>query len=138
MEEENFTQLEVIIKKAYYRYMRHHNESTFAYLYFEGELSVIDLGKFLRVSDNFVQIDKNHYFIDFSHTKQDEAFKAAQNLFVDLDKYLNNTSSRVAIDTFDTSNSVHVVLNRLKQIMQELKKRPDSRIEDEVVLNELY
>lgn len=138
MQTESFTQIQLLIKKAYYRFMRHHYDSTFAYLYFEGDLTLIDLAKYLRVSDNFIKIDKNHFFIDFSHTKPEEAFKAAQNLFVYLDKHLNNTSARIAIDAFDTSNSAQVVLSRLEQIMDETKKRPDSRIEDEDVLNELF
>jgi hypothetical protein len=138
IDERLFNRLQVFIKKAYYGYSRYNFNSTFAYLYFEGDLSVVDLGKFLRVSDHFIQLDENHYFIDFAYTKQNDAFKASQNLLVYLDKHLNNTSACVAIDTFDVSKSATVVFNRLQQILDATRKKEDSRIEDEKVFNELF
>lgn len=138
MEDRLFNRLQVLVKKAYYIQTRYNLDSTFAYFYFEGDLSVVDLGGFLRISDQFIRLDENHYFVNFSFTKQSDAFKASQNLLVYLDKHLQNRSAAIAIDTFDTSKSARIVLNRLKQILDATKKKQDSRIEDEGVLNELF
>jgi len=138
MKDRLFNRLEVLVKKAYYVHTRYNIDSTFAYFYFEGSLSVTDLGKFLRISDQFIQLDENHYFVNFSYTKQNDAFKASQNLLVYLDKHLQNRSATIAIDTFDTTKSARIVLNRLQQILNAAKRKEDSRIEDEGVLNEFF
>lgn len=138
MEERLFNRLQILVKKAYYIQTRYNLNSTFAYFYFEGDLTVVDLGNFLRISDQFIQLDENHYFVNFSFTKQSDAFKASQNLLVYLDKHLQNRSTTIAIDTFDTSKSARVVLKRLQQILSATRKKQDSRIEDEDVLNELF
>jgi len=126
------------IKKAYYSAARYNIPSTFAILYHEDELSVDKLGEFVRISDHFFRIDENHLFINFVMTEHDSAFKAAQNLILNLDKLFNNTNTCIAIDNFDTTQSPSVVLHRLMQILDETKKNSYSRIEDENILNEIF
>lgn len=137
MDERLFNRLQILVNKTYYTATRYKTPATFAYLYHEGELNVQDLGRFVRISDHFIQMDENHYFINFAYTKQDNAFKASQNLLHALDKYFNNSSACIAIDTFNTSKSPTVVYSRLKQILDAIKKSPYSRIEDENILNEM-
>ncbi|MEA1982014.1 MAG: hypothetical protein U9N39_00605 [Campylobacterota bacterium] len=130
-----FNRMKVSINKAYYTATRYDVDATFAYLYHEKELSIEELGKFVRISDQFMPIDKNHYFIHFAFTSHNDAFKASQNLIYHLDKHFNDASSSIAIDTFDTSKTSTIVYNRLVQILNEIKQNPYSRIEDEEVLN---
>ncbi len=106
-------------------------------LYSEKEVSVIDLSKFVRISDHLLKIDENHYFITFYHTPHNEAFKASQNLILYLDNFFQNRTSYIAIDTFDTNNSQAIVYNRLIQILDVAKKTAYSRIEDENILDGL-
>ncbi|MDQ7043366.1 MAG: hypothetical protein Q9M40_09610 [Sulfurimonas sp.] len=130
--------LEIEIAKAYYTAKRYKAVSTFAILYFEGELTVSDLGKYMRVSDHLLQIDDNHYFINYTFTEPSGAFKASQNLILYLDKHLGNEKSCIALDTFDVTQSATIVLNRLTQILAAIKENAYSRIEDENILNELF
>ena len=130
--------VEIEIKKTYYTATRYKRTSTFALLYYEGELSLEQLGKLLRISDHLLKIDKNHYFINFIMTEHSDAFKASENLIFNLDKLLNNTTSCIAIDTFDPTQSPSIVLHRLTQILAETKKNSYSRIEDENILNEMF
>jgi hypothetical protein len=117
MDEKLFNRLKILINKTYYTNKRYKIPATFAYLYHEKELSLDDLGKYVRKSDHFLKIDENHYFIHFAYTEQDHAFKACQNLLLYLDKHFNNTSSYIAVDTFDATKSPTVVFNRLQQIL---------------------
>lgn len=135
MDERLFNRLRILVNKTYYTATRYKTPATFAYLYNDKELSLEELGKYVRISDHFIKIDRNHFFINFAYTKQDDAFKAAQNLLFALDKHFNNSNSCIAIDTFDTTKSPKVVFNRLVQILDATKRNPDSRIEDEDVLN---
>ena len=135
MEDRIFKRLTIEIDRAYYTFTRYMAPSTFAFLYSEKELTPTELGDFVRISDKFLQIDKNHYFINFVFTEQDGAFKASQNLILNLDIFFKDSSSCIAIDTFDASKSPRIVINRLHQILKETKKNPYSRIEDEDVLN---
>ncbi len=130
--------LTIEINKTYYVAKRYQVTSTFAILYYEGELTVNDLGKFVRTSDHLLKIDDNNYFINYAFSEQDGAFKASQNLLLYLDKHLNNQTSCIALDTFDITKSPTIVLNRLTQILNETKKNEYSRIEDENVLNEIF
>ena len=129
--------LEIEINKAYYTSKRYHTVSTFAFLYHEKPLPVDILGSYVRISDHILKVDEHHYFINFTFTEQTGAFKAAQNLLLYLDKYFNNRTSCIALDTFDTTQSPRIVLNRLIQILQETKKHSYCRIEDENILNEM-
>lgn len=135
MDNKILNRLTIEINKAYYVYKRYKVLSTFAFIYSEKELTPTELGKFVRISDQFLQIDEHHYFINFVHTEQNAAFKASQNLLLYLDKHFNNTTSCIAIDTFDISNTPRMVMNRLKQILDETKKSSYTRIEDEDILN---
>ncbi|QSZ42232.1 hypothetical protein GJV85_08935 [Sulfurimonas aquatica] len=129
--------LNIEIKKAYYVFTRYKSPCTFAILYHEEELHVAKLGEFVRISDHLLKVDDNHYFINFAFTEQNGAFKASQNLILYLDKHFNNRTSCIAVDTFDSTHSSTIVINRLMQILQEIKKDPYSRIEDENILNGL-
>ena len=130
-----FNRLNILIKKTYYVATRYKTPATFAYLYCDRDLSLEELGKFVRISDTFIKMDENHFFINFAYTPQDIAFKAAQNILYAIDKHCNNSNACIAIDTFDISKSPQIVFNRLVQILNETKKNPYSRIEDENVLN---
>jgi len=129
--------LEIEINKSYYTAKRYGAISTFVFLYHEKELPVAVLGKFVRISDHLLKIDDNHYFINFTFTEPEDAFKAAQNLLLYLDKHFNNRTSCIALDNFDTSQSPRIVLNRLMQILKETQKNSYTRIEDENILNEI-
>lgn len=126
--------INVLVKKTYYTYERFQVNATFALLYHEKPLSVVELSSYVRISDQLMQLDENHYFIIFSFTEQDNAFKASQNLVHNLDIHFNNSTSCVALDTFDPSKTYQNVLNRLKQIMTETRKNPYVRIETEDIL----
>jgi len=130
-----FKRLEIEVKKTYYTFTRYLSPSTFAFLYFEGELSVEELGEHLRISDKFLKIDDNHYFINYMFTEQNGAFKASQNLLLNLDKHFENTKSCIAVDTFDANKTPRIVINRLMEILKETQKSSYSRIEDESILN---
>jgi len=135
MDENIFNRLQISINKTYYTTKRYSIPSTFALIYHKKSLTPQELGAFVRKSDHFIKIDENHYFINFMFTEQNNAFKASQNLILSLDKYFNDQSTAIAIDTFDESNSPRLVFNRLKQILNEVKADSYSRIEDESILN---
>ena len=129
--------LKIEINKAYYIAKRYKSLSTFAILYHKDILPVDILGKFVRISDHLLKIDDHHYFINFTFTHQEDAFKAAQNLLLYLDRHFNNRTSCIALDTFNITQSPTIVLNRLIQILHETKKSSYTRIEDENILNEI-
>lgn len=135
MENRLLNRVNILINRAYYTASRYNVPATFAYLYHEESLTPKELGKYVRKSDYFVKVDANHYFIHFAHTEQDNAFKASQNLLHYLDRHFNNTSSSIAIDTFNPAKSPKIVYNRLVQILDTAKKSHYSRIEDENILN---
>ena len=135
MNDSILNRMRVQIKKIYYTHTRYKVPATFAMLYHEKELTVIELSKFVRISDHLLKIDDNHYFITFSHTAHNEAFKASQNLILYLDSFFQNRTSCIAIDTFDTNNSQAIVYNRLMQILDVIRKMPYSRVEDENILD---
>jgi len=130
--------LKIEINKTYYIAKRYNSTNSFAILYHEDELSVDVLGKFVRISDHILRIDEHHYFINFTFTDQENAFKAAQNLLFYLDKHFNNRTSCIALDNFDIKQSPTIALNRLMQILKETKKSSYTRIEDENILNEMF
>jgi len=137
MNEKIKQRLLIEIRKAYYSAKRYNVVSSFALLYHSKELPVDKLGKIVRMSDHLLKIDENHYFINFVHTKHSDAFKAAQNLLHALDLHFNDTNSAIAIDTFDTTQPGNIVINRLEQILKEIRKSPYTRIDDENILNEI-
>jgi len=137
MEAVIFNRLQILINKTYYATKRYKVPATFALLYHEDPLTHDELGSFLRISDHFIQIDDNHYFLNFSHTNQEDAFKAAKNVLFGIDKHFNNQKSYIAIDTYDITKNPKIVYSRLEQILIETKKHSYTRIEDEDVLNEL-
>ena len=135
MNDNIFNRLQISINKTYYTTKRYSIPSTFALMYHEKSLTPQELGQFVRKSDHFIQIDDSHYFINFMFTEQNNAFKASQNLIFSLDRYFNDEHTAIAIDTFDESNSPHLVFHRLEQILKEIKLDAYSRIEDESILN---
>jgi len=127
--------INVLIKKTYYHYERFQVDSTFALLYHENPLSVVDLAQYVRISDQLMQVDDNHYFIIFAFTSHDNAYKAAQNIIHKLDNHFNATTSCIALDTFNATKSPQSVVNRLKQILVETRKNLFVRIETEDILD---
>ena len=123
------------INRAYYTYERYQTDATFALIYHEKELTLEELGSYVRKSDRFVKMDTNHFFMLFHFTNAQAASKASQNLLLRLDNHFHNTTTCIAIDAFNTANPTKVVLNRLKQIINETKKNSFSRIEYEDILD---
>ncbi|MFH0710707.1 MAG: hypothetical protein V2A75_10920 [Pseudomonadota bacterium] len=131
----NVNRVNVLVKKAYYTSERFQVNATFALLYHEQPLSVVELSQHVRISDQLIQLDDNHYFVIFSFTKQDNAYKASQNIMYRLDEYFKNHTSCIALDTFDSAKSPQSVLNRLRMILTETRKNPYIRIETEEILD---
>jgi len=127
--------LEDEINKAYYANEKYNVLATFAMVYHEKKISIKKMGKFLRSTDKFFHIDNNHYFIIFHYTIHDNAYKASQNLLLKLDEYFQNLSTSIAISSFNGTKSPTIVINRLKQIIEEVKKSSFTRIEDESILD---
>ncbi len=82
-----------------------------------------------------MQIDDHHYFIIFAFTSEANSYKASQNIIHKLDRYFNDNTACIAMDTLDPSKSPPHVLNRLKQIMTEIHKDSHIRIETEDILH---
>ena len=132
-----FNRFEIEVTRAYYVSKRYETPSTFALLYFDKELSVEQLAIYLRVSDRFLLIDKNTYFINFTFTSQENTFKACQNLLLELDNLFNNRNSCIGIESLDINLSPKMLLNKLKQILKETQKSSYERLEDESILNHI-
>ncbi|WP_345984519.1 hypothetical protein WCX49_07715 [Sulfurimonas sp. HSL-1656] len=126
---------DTLVRKHYYIYERYGVDATFALLYHARPLDVEELGNFVRLSDHLHQIDDNHYIIIFTFTDYSGAYKACQNLLCRLDDHFRDTESRVALDSFDTTLHSGMVLNRLQRIMDEVRKRPRVRIDNETILD---
>ncbi|MDA7818158.1 hypothetical protein N9A28_08200 [Sulfurimonas sp.] len=130
-----FNRIEIEIKRTYYTFDRYKADATFALIYHKEPLSIEELGSFVRISDKFVKIDDNHYFINFAFTTQEGTFKACQNLLMGMDNFFGSNTTCIAIDNFDTSKKPAMVYNRLMQILKEIQRSSYSRIEDENILN---
>lgn len=128
--------INVSIKKTYYTFERFQVEATFALLYHEEPIDVVELSKFVRISDQLMKLDEYHYFIIFAFTSQENAYKASQNLIQKLDAYFNNHTSCIAVDAFDKAKTPDNVLNRLKQIMIETRKSSYIRVETDDILDQ--
>jgi hypothetical protein len=135
MSHEISNRINVLIKKTYYTFERFNVDATFALLYHEEPLSVIELSKYVRISDQLISVDEHHYFIIFAFTSQENAYKAAQNIIQKLDNYFNNHTTCMAVDTFDKSKNPVNVVNRLKQIMTETRKSSYVRVETDDILD---
>ncbi len=127
--------INVHIKKTYYTYERFQVNATFALLYHEKPLTVVELSEHVRISDQLIQLDENHYFIIFAFTSYENAYKASQNLIHKLDHYFNDNTTCIAIDSFDNRKTPENVLNRLKQIMIETRKDSYIRVETDDILD---
>ncbi|MBV5322193.1 MAG: hypothetical protein JZU62_10910 [Sulfuricurvum sp.] len=127
--------IKVLVKKTYYTNERFQVSATFALLYHEEPLNVIELSKYVRISDHLIQVDENHYFIIFAFTEQENAYKAAQNIIHNLDSYSNNHTTCIAVDAFDKTKTPENVLNRLKQILKETRKSSYIRVETDDILD---
>jgi len=135
MDENILNRVNVLVKKTYYTYDRFEVDATFALLYHEAPLTVVDLSQYVRLSDHLIQLDAHHYFIIFAFTSEENAYKASQNIIHKLDGHFNNHSSSVALDPLDVTMSPQLVLNRLKQIMKEIHRDAHVRIETEDILH---
>ena len=127
--------INVLIKKTYYHHERFQVDSTFALLYHENPLSVVEFSQYVRISDHLIQVDDHHYFIIFAFTCEENAYKASQNIIHKLDGYLNDHATCIAMDSLDPTKSPQLVLNRLKQIMSEIHRDAHVRIETEDILH---
>src|SRR3989339_799341 len=125
----------VLVKKTYYTYERFGVDATFALLYHEKPLSVLELSQYVRISDQLMQLDEHHYFIIFAFTSEENSYKASQNIIYKLDSYFNDHSVCIAMDSLDPIKSPQNVLNRLKQIMSEIHRDVHIRIETEDILH---
>jgi len=123
------------IDRAYYANEKYDIAATFIMVYSEKNISVENMNKFVRATDRFIHIDDNHYLIIFHYTAQDNAYKASQNLLLKLDDYFQNSSTAIAIGSFNKMKTPAIVVNELKQIIKELKKSSFTRIEDESILD---
>lgn len=132
---EIINRVNVLIKKTYYTYDRFQVDATFALLYHKKPLTVVEIAEYVRISDNLMQIDENHYFIIFAFTAQDNAYKASQNMMHKLDDYFNDNTTCIALDTFDPNKSPQSVLKRLELILIEARKNSCVRIETEDILD---
>lgn len=132
------TRLNAEIVRAHYTYERYNAESTFALVYHEKDIELDVLGSFVRVSDRLVKIDENYHFLIYNFTNQDDAYKASRNLISKLDNYFHNATSCIAIDSPSKSDSTHMVINKLHQIVEETKKISVSRIEYEDILDNAF
>ncbi len=137
MTQEVKDRLLIEIKKACAAYKRYSITSIFAILYHDKPLSITELSQYIRASDGIYTIDEHHYFINYAYSKEQGAFKACQNLIHNLDKHFNDQSSYMAMSSFDETQTPTIVLNRLNQILAEMKKHPESRIEDENILGSM-
>jgi hypothetical protein len=126
--------LKIMIEKSYYVKERYNIESTFALLYHEKPLTPAELGKFIRKSDHFLEIDEHHHFINFMYISHTDAFKASQNLIFALDKYFQNNTTNIAVDTFESIKTPTMVYNRLNDILKAIIDDPYNRVEDETIL----
>ncbi|MCD6172447.1 MAG: hypothetical protein J7J96_01495, partial [Sulfurimonas sp.] len=133
-----FNRINIEIKKSHYVSKRYKSKFTFAILYYEGVLSLNELGSFVRISDHLIEIDENHYFINFTFTRPCDSVKAAQNLIFYLDRHFNNTTSCIAINTFDILSTPKKVCDVLYNILEETKKASYSRVEDESILMRVH
>ncbi len=129
------TRLNAEIVRANYTYERYNAVSTFALLYHEKEVTLEELGGMIRISDRLVTVSDNLHFIIYNFTTSDDAYQASRNLISKLDKHFNNTASCIAIDTPSKTDSIHMVMNKLHQILEETKKSSVSRIEYEDILD---
>lgn len=125
----------VLVKKTYYTHERFDVKATFALIYHELPLDLMDLSKHVRFSDHLIQLDEYHYFVIFTFTSEANAYKAAQNILLNLDHHFNNRTTYIVLDSFDMSRSPQSVVNRLKQILGESRKNPFVRIETEDILD---
>ncbi|MDD4884774.1 hypothetical protein [Sulfuricurvum sp.] len=125
----------VLVKKTYYAHERFEIDATFALIYHELPLDVMNLSKHVRVSDHLIQLDEHHFFLIFTFTSEENAYKAAQNILLNLDHYFNNRTTHIALDSFDLARSPQSILNRLRQILTESRKNPFVRIETEDILD---
>jgi hypothetical protein len=132
------TRLNAEIGRAHYTYERYNAESTFALVYHEKEIDLEVLGGFVRVSDRIVKVSDNLHFLIYNFTTSDDAYKASRNLLNKLDNHFHNRTSCIAIDTPSKSDSTHMVMNKLHQIIQETKKSSVSRIEYEDILDNAF
>lgn len=135
MDENILNRVNLHIKKSYYTYDRFEVDATFALLYHDEPLTVLELSQYLRLSDHLIQLDEHHFFVIFAFTSEENAYKASQNILHKLDGHFNNHSSSVALDSLDVTMSPKLVLNRLKQIMKEIHRDSHIRIETEDILH---
>jgi hypothetical protein len=138
LNEELKIRLNAEIGRAHYTYERYKVDATFALVYHEKDISLEQLGSLIRVSDKLVSINENLHFVIYNFTTQDDAYKASRHLLNSLDKHFHNTTSCIAIDSPSKTDSTHMVMNKLHQIILETKKNSVTRIEYSDILDNTF
>jgi len=138
MEEELKVRLNAEIVRARYAHDRYNAESTFALVYHEKVIDLDILGTYVRVSDRLIKVSENLHFVIYNFTSQDDAYKASKNLIENLDKHFHSRTSCIAIDAPPKTDTVHMVMSKLSQILKETKKNSVSRIEYSDILDAMF
>ncbi|WP_373071530.1 hypothetical protein [Sulfurimonas sp.] len=132
------TRLESEINRMNDASERYGSDILSAIVYHEKDIDLALFGSFLRKNDKVVRLDKNHHFVMFYFTSEQEAYEAAKHLLAQLDDHFENTTSCIAIDSDWKNDSTNMLINKLYQILQETKKHSVSRIEYEDILDEIF
>ena len=138
LDDELKTRLNAEVVRAHYTYDRYNAESTFALVYHEEDIPLDKLGSFVRVSDRLVRVSDKMHFVIFNFTPQNDAYKASRNLLKSLDNHFHNTTSCIAIDAPSKTDTIHMVMNKLYQILQETRKNSVARIEYADILDTTF
>jgi hypothetical protein len=138
MNANTISKIDTLVKKVYYNHERFNVEAAFALLYHKEPLSVGELSKFIRISDEVIALDETCYFIVFQFTSEEKAYKASQNIIHKLDQYYNTHSKCfIAVDSLNINKSPQNILCRLKQIITLARQNSSTRVETEDVLDKL-
>jgi hypothetical protein len=138
LDEELKIRLNAEIGRAHYTYERYKAEATFALVYHEKDIGLEQLGSLVRVSDRLVRVNENLHFVIYNFTTQDDAYKASRHLLSSLDKHFHSATSCIAIDSPPKTDSTHMVMNKLHQIILETKKNSVTRIEYSDILDNTF
>ena len=126
------------ISRAHYTYERYKAQATFALIYHEKDIGLDVLNSFVRVSDRLVRVNENFHFVIYNFTTIDDAYGASRNLLKNLDKHFHNITSCIAIDMPSKTDSTHMVMNKLYQIILETRKNSVTRIEYSDILDNTF
>jgi hypothetical protein len=122
--------IDELLLKEFYRFNRHNIVSTMAFVESNEPLDFLKIKQNIRILDEISEINKNFYFIIFSYTTIDKAYKASQNL---ISKF-HNVIIHIVLEEFKKSDKKHTdIIRRINSIMNETKKSNESLICDESI-----